>query len=137
LAEKRVFKTETIEATDSDAESSWFSAQLGRLLRLQAMPRDWHSSGAAPPNRTAIYAAIEALRQLSRMDLCPTYIGPSSDEGVCLAFESGEKYADIESFNTGELFAMTSTSTAAPEIWQVKGGDLHAAISTISSFIAS
>jgi hypothetical protein len=128
--------TETIRTADSTSASSWFPRELAKLLRLQSMTDDWHSSDVSPPNQIAIEASICALHRLSDVDLCPSFIAPSSDEGVCLAFESGERYADIECFNTGEVFAMTSTPNGRPTIWEVQDGDLRASIARISSFIA-
>ena len=83
-----------------------------------------------PANMTRV-----ALRKLAQIDLCPTFIAPSSDEGVCISFETGKRYADIECYNSGEVYAMTSLPYGKPTIWQVR--DINETGTRIHSFIAS
>jgi len=126
---------ETMPATVLDSPSQWLADDLKTTVHLASLGQSWEVSGADPPNKTALDLTRTVLRALARIDLRPHRIAPSTDEGVCISFESGERYADIECFNTGELFAVTHTSKAQPYIWPVNERGIIDAVATINSYI--
>ena len=87
-----------------------------RMVNLEA---DWDSYGAEPPNDVALLAAVQVLDDLASINLDPTSIDPSVEGGICLSFQRGERYGDIECFNTGEILAVTSTGYDT-KVWTVK-----------------
>ena len=124
------FKAPPVEATELDSATPWLPQELERIAKLRSLSTDWESSGAAPPNETAIRCALQALQSLSEIDFRPDYIDPSTDEGICISFHRQDRYADIECFNTGETLAVMSTRGGTPQIWEVP-------LATISTFTPS
>jgi hypothetical protein len=59
------------------------------------------------------------LELLLEINFTPNKITASVENGVGISFIQGEKYADIECFNTGEILAVTSDKQGNPNVWQV------------------
>ena len=101
---------------------------------LENLDEDWHSCGAAPPNSTAIANAEIVLGIISDLGRWPTRIAPSTAEAVCIAFENGKRYGDIESYNDGDMCSII-TDGKGPEIWQVFPADLKTDIQKIIDYV--
>jgi hypothetical protein len=127
--------TTTVESAEIDSAVSWLPDALKKLAQLRGIGADWHSCDAAPPNETAIKTSIYVLQKLSRFDLRPDLISPSTDEAVCISFKGRDKYADIECYNSGEVLAMTANGRERPKIWEVPRACLDATIIEIDNFI--
>lgn len=132
---KRSTDSISIESADLDV-SPWLGTALAKLARLRGLPKDWHSCNAAPPNGVSISEAAHVLRILAEKDLEPTSIGPSTDEGVCIAFECSANYADIECFNTGETLAAISDGAGKPVIWDVPRRSVSDTVAKIKRFMS-
>lgn len=125
----------SVESADL-AATDWIAAAFDTLERMRSLSSDWHSCGANPPNSAAVSSSTRVLQKLAEEQLAPDVIEPSSDEGVCIAFERGQKYAGIECFNTGENLAVLSDGKNAPIIWEVSRASLQETIARISEFIS-
>lgn len=99
--------------------SGWLVGSLHRLHDLAALPDNWNSYGAIAPNPKALAQAQNVLQQLSDLDFEPSRIDPSAENGVCLSFRAGNRYADIECFNSGDVLAVTSDGSGQPQIWEI------------------
>jgi hypothetical protein len=115
------------------------SAQLKKHESFHALQRGWDSYNAEPPSETAISNARRILHLLwSGGATVPVRISPSVEGGVGIIFSGpGEKYADIECFNDGEILAITSEGSMEPSVWTVGGeaGSLRVTIEKIRSFL--
>lgn len=127
--------SETIQTHPLNLAASWLAEQFQKLVALRSLDARWESSGANPPNTTAIGLASEVLRELSEIDLPPSYIDPSTDEGVCISFRNADRYADIECFNSGDVLAVITRDDADPVIWEVPRDQVSQAVAKISRFI--
>ena len=125
----------TYMATEIDEVTPWLFDELKKLETFKSMPQVWESTGAARPNQTALVATNRILFQLSNLDLRPTHVDPSTDEGVCISFRRGARYADIECFNNGLIFAVISEDDAESTVWVVPAHASMSALSDIRSFI--
>lgn len=125
----------TVPTTTIDSASGWLEDALRRVDRLRSMPLNWDAGGAASPNTRSIGQASEVIVQLARMNLRPAFIDPSTDEGVCVSFRSGNRYADIECFNSGDILAATSLDDGETEVWNVPRHDLGETLRRIQRFI--
>ena len=124
------------EATEVDVASRWLPTVLQTLTQMRWLPERWESSGALPPNETAIHLATDVLVALSEFDFPPDDIDPSTDEGVCISFRRGKLYADIECFNTGEILAALATDGEEPLILEVLRSEIEAITARITGFIS-
>jgi hypothetical protein len=115
----------------------WLLAAHKRLSQLGLLPADWDNYGAEAPSRESIDAARGILRHLADVQLEPTSVDPSAEGGVCLCFQRGDRYADIECFNSGEILAVTSTGGDDTNVWQIEepGTPLRRALDRIRSFV--
>lgn len=97
----------------------WLPEALQVLSKLAALPQNWNSYGAAPPNATAISLARKVLNTISDLKLKPSHLDASAENGVCVSFVQDRRYADIECFNSGEVLAVTSAGDGHPTVWEV------------------
>ena len=118
--------------------TEWLIAAHKKLARLASLNADWDSYGAEVPNQESIDAARNVLRFLAEADFEPTSIDPSVEGGVCLSFQHGGRYGDIECFNCGEILAVISTGGDDTTAWDIRaaGQHLHGTLSRIRTFIA-
>ena len=105
--------------TPTSGEEAWFIKYVFTLEKLRELPENWDSYGAEPPNFTALYWSKTVLELLLRMNLPPSRVTPSVENGVGISFIRGQKYADIECFNTGEILAVISDRRGKPYVWEV------------------
>ncbi len=109
----------------------WLHDFIKKLTRLSTLDGGWDSYGAEAPNQWAIDCAREVLKNLSSEDLKPSSIDASAEGGVCLSFQSNSRYGDIECFNSGEIFAVTSKNGEDTEVWEIQDPIFHI-VSTIN-----
>jgi hypothetical protein len=125
----------TVEATAIDSASPWLLNSLQTLAKLRSLETRWEISGASPPNQIALRLAATVLAHLSEIDFQPDRIAPSTDEGVCISFQRSGRYADIESFNTGEILAVIAEAGDEPVIWELNATEIDEAVAKINGFI--
>lgn len=89
-----------------------------------------------PPNAVARTSARLVLEAATRLHMNPTHITASADGGVAICFKSVGHYADIECFNSGEIWAITSNEDL-PEAWAVDGSpeSVEGALGRIEAFL--
>lgn len=131
----RSYDASSIGVTTVDSAAKWLAAELGALQLMRLLPDDWSSHDSAPPNGLAIHCAADVLKALSEFDLQPTHINPSAEEGVCISFRNGRKYADIECFNSGDVLAIVSDD-ASEVAWDVSERGIRSSVVRINQFIA-
>jgi hypothetical protein len=102
-----------------EERSDWLIAAHKKLARLACLNDDWDSYGAESPNQKSIEAARGVLDVLADVDFEPTSIDPSAEGGVCLSFQLGDRYGDIECFNSGEVLAVTSRGGLDTTVWEI------------------
>jgi hypothetical protein len=130
-----VKKNTTVGSEDLDSAYPWVREGLQRIAKLGSLDDGWHECGAAPPNEDATALATRTLRHLAAVGFRPTSIDASCDEGVCITFSTPSRRANIECFNTGEVYAATVTRGGDPFIWEINAATLPHGIARIYSFI--
>ena len=110
---------------------------LEKLHRLKSTTNGWESSGAEPPNATAIETALEVIMLSCEVDFQPDHIDPSTDEGVCISIRQENKYADIECFNDGGIFAVVSGDDGDTDVWELQRDAIGIALQKIQCFMSS
>jgi hypothetical protein len=118
-------------------EVDWPVNLFRELSRLSQLSDDWNSDGAEAPNNVALYWANEVLRESVRGNYRPHRIVPSAEGGIAITFRSGQKYADIECFNSSEILAITSDGETEPEAWVVNPDNILFTLEKIHDFITS
>jgi len=94
------------------------------VINLSDLNQGWDSYAAPSPNRIAITKAIHILDFLDGPDLLNVRILPSAEGGVGICFVRGDRYADIECSNDGEVFGIRHVGRHAPTLLTTDGSDL-------------
>ena len=115
--------------------SSWFPSANAKLLKLRDETIDWKEIGVPSPTVKSLNAAATVLRFLDAIDFEPHHITPSAEGGVCITFERGLKYADIECFNDGEVFTAECSGSAAAVVKSFAPEDIESAILELNDFL--
>lgn len=113
----------------------WFAiSQISCLLNIGS---NWDSYGAPSPNRIAVANALRIVSFMWSLGLPLTSIVPSAEGGVGFCFRSGNRYADIESSNEGEIIGVRYVGMEAPILIETDGTDdsLKAALVQIKNHI--
>ena len=120
-----------------DERKEWLVDAYKRLSRFALLEDDWDSYGAEAPSRVSVDTARRFLRVLADLDFEPTSVDASAEGGVCLSFQHGDRYGDVECFNSGEFLAVTSGGGDETDVWEIKGAnkDLRATLSKIRTFV--
>ncbi|MCB7130453.1 MAG: hypothetical protein J3T61_13050, partial [Candidatus Brocadiales bacterium] len=106
-----------------DEWKEWLVDAYKRLSRFALLEDDWDSYGAEAPSQVSVDKARGVLSVLADVDFEPTSVDASAEGGVCLSFQQGDRYGDVECFNSGEFLAVTSGGGDATDVWEIKGAD--------------
>ncbi len=138
----RVVSVQTLTQTLPRLRSklpTWFQDGNQALAEFATLPHGWDGDGAEPPNRVVQEWSRVILEILLELNFPPTRVSPSVENGIGISFIKGEKYADMECFNTGEILAVTSYGQDYPPVWEVDCDReaLKSALERIQQFLHS
>jgi len=103
-----------------DERREWLIEAYKKLSQFASLKDDWDSYGAEAPSQWSVDSTRNVLRILAEEDFEPTSIDASAEGGVCLSFQHGERYGDVECFNSREILAVMSAGGDATEVWEIK-----------------
>ena len=89
--------------------------------KLQALSTDsslWPEDADAP-SAWVMQMAENIFHQLADEKLVPTEIVASAEGGVAFCFVAGDKYADIECLNSGNLLGVITNRSDRPIVWEI------------------
>lgn len=90
-----------------------------------------------PPNAIAL-ANAECIRTvLGEMGVTPMKECPSAEGGIAFVFSEGDTYADIECFNSGEIYAAMSDQRDEPHVFEVDLSDPKPVIQAVVDFLTT
>lgn len=109
--------------TNGYVAASGFAAELAvhyeKLDALAVDPSLW-PRGADGPGTAAIQTAKGVLIQISEATASPARVVASAEGGVAICFVCGDKYADIECLNSGEILGVTTNRRDLPTAWELE-----------------
>jgi hypothetical protein len=109
----------TNEYADTDGLSSEFSNHFAKLRAIGNEKSLWPVGAEAPSAFAEMWARI-TLQQLEVDRFLPTRVTASAEGGIAICFVDGEKYADLEFLNTGEILGVISNRRDRPVAWEIK-----------------
>ncbi|HEX6902971.1 MAG TPA: hypothetical protein VF789_24860 [Thermoanaerobaculia bacterium] len=113
--------------------SNWLIETRRQLAGL-GLPPDWSEENIAAPGLRATRLADCALRLLADLDLRPDLLLPCPEGGVCMAFGTAGRYADVQFLNSGEVIATCSADRSTPEVHPA-ADDLRTTFQSIRAFL--
>jgi hypothetical protein len=102
----------------SENIDSPFNPHFSKLMRLMKDRSLWQD-GAEAPGPIAQEWALIALAQLQSDQFLPSRVVASAEGGVAICFSKGNKYADIEFLNSGEILGVVSNRRDRPVAWEI------------------
>src|ERR1019366_1170763 len=98
----------------------YFKAQT-QLCLLESLRSNWDSYGAPAPNETALGNATRILEHMTPFDLSAAKIMPSAEGGIGFCFVVGDRYADIEASNEGDILGVRYVGKHTPALIPIDG----------------
>jgi hypothetical protein len=116
------------------ASPSWLQEARQRLIGL-GLPPEWPAETVEAPSERASKSADCALRLLAEHGLEPSWMLPSLEGGICIAFALDDRYADIELLNSGEISTTRSRGFNSVSEILPCGSSLWTAVQPIRAFL--
>jgi|GEM_PF-6689583 hypothetical protein len=121
----RVYATRDCQEEDSLSQNcDYFERHIFSLEFLRTLEDNWDSYDAEAPNKNAFDKAQKTIDYLQMVNFPPTKIVPSVEGGLSLLFVRGEKYAEIECDNDGDVICGLSDRKNDPILWEI-GVDIN------------
>ncbi|HEX8195924.1 MAG TPA: hypothetical protein VF571_07030 [Pyrinomonadaceae bacterium] len=109
-----------------------FHRKLWSFFRLK---EGWDGYNAERPSILTIGRAVTTLTKLKELGLVPTNVSPSVEGGTSIYFIKGDKFADFEFFNSGDILAGLSDRVNEPVVLEVDIENIEATIERIRQFL--
>lgn len=92
---------------------------------------------AEPPTIEARNWTWLVIQQLVEDGLVPSKVVASAEGGIAVCFVSGNKYADIECLNSGEILGVLTNKRDRPTVWEIEPdpSEIARATGRIAEFI--
>ncbi len=114
--------------------SPWLPAARHELAGL-GLPPEWPEETVEAPTSRTSKSADCTLRLLADLGLEPSWLLPSPEGGVCIAFARDGRYAEIQFLNRGEIITTCSEGEESVSEVLLTGHDLRSAAQTIRTFL--
>lgn len=110
---------ETAETSTFQQLEQRFQNLADQLESLRAVDRQWDGFGAIAPEERSIRVAARLLKELKGVGAQPVAIRPAAEGGVGICFTSGNKYAQIEVSNDGDIYGLIVPTAGEPTFWEI------------------
>ena len=136
-------KENTIDVNNSSVTTKYYDISgkdfLEHIEKLKAIETDLSliPEHADKPNMQALGLAWVIIRQLWKVEVPPTKVVASAEGGVAVYFVAGQKYADIECLNSGEILGVTTNRRDRPNVWEIEpsSSEIARAIERVREFL--
>lgn len=108
----------TTDAATNQYADRGFAHHFAKLESVMKDHTLWPEGANAPASHTQVFA-LAMLDLLKNQDFSPTRIVASAEGGIAICFVKGDKYADVEFLNTGEILGVQSDRRSRPVAWEI------------------
>ncbi|MGI8638884.1 MAG: hypothetical protein ACR2MG_02905 [Pyrinomonadaceae bacterium] len=112
-----------------------FESFYKKLRGFSKLNKGWDSYDAEPPDLLAIAKTREILKKLEELNFVPTDVCPSVEGGASIYFVKGNKYADVECFNSGEILGGVANREDEPTVLEIDLNTIGGFIERIQQFL--
>jgi len=106
-----------------------------KLRGFPNLHKGWDGYDAEKPNLLVLGRTRKVLKRLEELNFVPTNISPSVEGGTSIYFIKGNKYADFEFFNSGEILGGIANREDEPIVLEIDLNDLDSSIERIQQFL--
>ena len=96
-----------------------FTPHVAKLRKLETDSSLW-PAGSEPPSPDTVAWASIILDHLADKGFAPTCVVASAEGGTAVCFVEGDRYADIESLNSGVILGVLSRKQYRPVVWEIE-----------------
>jgi hypothetical protein len=114
---RRILPRDGNAATNQNADAGFDHHHV--KLKVLGKDRSLVPEGAATPTPSTQALASVMLQQLQANRIVPTRIVASAEGGIAICFMNGDKYADVEFLNSGEILGVVSNRRDKPTVWDI------------------
>jgi hypothetical protein len=114
--------------------ATWLPAIRHELAGI-GLPPQWSEETFEAPSTRVSKSADCTLRLLAELGLEPSWLQPSAEGGISIAFARDGRYAEIQFLNRGEIITTRSEGAESLSENLVSGFDLRGAAQEIRSFL--
>jgi hypothetical protein len=132
----RITVPETAQITT--IEYGAFAPHFSKLRKLETDASLWPEGVDAPSTDSLVWARL-VLQRFAEIGVAPSKVVASAEGGTAVCLVDGNRYADIESLNSGAILAVLSDKYSEPVVWDVEPNEsgIALAIDRIRKFIYS
>ena len=126
----------TSESVDILSYGKEFAEHYSKLNSIISDSSLWPEDAESPTVEAKNWTWL-VVQQLVDDGLAPTKIVASAEGGIAVCFVSGNKYADIECLNSGEILGVLTNKHDRPTVWEIEQDPAEIARATgrIAKFI--
>ena len=126
-----------IEGWEVHRVPAWISLFQNQLNSFRNLQNNWNRYGSLAPNSIAIRNSQTVIDNLHILNLSPSSIAPSAEDGIAISFYKGKKRAIIECYNDGNIAAAMYRINSEPLCWNVgiSEEDIKETVNRIYDFI--
>ncbi len=117
LTQSRVHVPETVQATT--IQYGEFAPHFAKLRRLETDGSLWPEEVEAPSTDSLLWARL-ILQRFAEIGVSPNKLVASAEGGTAICLVDGNRYADIESLNSGVILGVLSDKRNRPIVWEVE-----------------
>lgn len=128
-------RVRTVPVLKLESPHHWHLEAARHIKSLACLGSDWHETPADPPNEESVGLSQAVLNVLSDLNFEPARIDPTSVGGICFSFEQGDRYADIECLNSGNMVALLMEGSNNPIVSVVTAADIPDTVAKLNGFI--
>src|SRR5277367_6552075 len=115
-----------------------FAEHFAKLAEVTVDSSLWLEGSELPNDVSVVWGKI-ILQKFREYALPPSRVVATADGGIAICVVRGDKYADIECLNSGEILAVISDRKSSPIVWEIKhrSNEISLSVSRIRQFIAA
>jgi hypothetical protein len=134
LAQSRVHIPGNAHATT--IQYGKFAAHFSKLRRLETDASLWPSDVDAPSTDSLVWTRL-ILQRFAEIGFAPNKVVASAEGGAAVCLVDGNRYADIESLNSGMILGVLSDKLNRPVVWEVEQSTagIARAVDSVCAFI--
>jgi len=96
-----------------------FPVHYAKLWKIAEKASLRPNNEESPSDESIIWSYL-VIQQFEAIGIPPSQVVASAEGGTAVCFVAGNKYADIESLNSGTLLGVISDKRNRPNVWEVE-----------------
>lgn len=96
---------------------TWYKGFVSQLEEMADLEFNWNGYGSKPPSGNAYRNIRKVMDILIEIEVEPSGVAPSADDGITISFFHGDDYGAIEAYNDGQVWCILHLKNQEPDTW--------------------